>query len=258
MNAAETSHTPYDELAVGHALSALEPEDEQRFLAHLLGCAACERALAEHTETLGHFAYDVTSEVPPSSILEGIRAGVTASGRAGAFPAPLSLDVARTRRQRTVRLMTAAVGAAAALVLVVSLAVANRGLTADEHETQAANARLTAAVSQLLVPGARKIDLTGDGGRGAVIVNGQNVSLVMSGVESNDPHNSVYVLWQQTTFGDVRAVGTFDVSSDDVAVVNGLRLDSSVATVKTFMVTRESGRVAPPRTTQPIVVAGDA
>ncbi|MBK5308164.1 MAG: anti-sigma factor [Frankiaceae bacterium] len=258
MNAAETSHPPYDELAVGHALSALEPEDEQRFLAHLVGCAVCERALAEHTETLGHVAYDAASEVPPPSIQEGIRAGVAASGRAGTFPAPLSLDVARTRRQRTVRMMTAAVGAAAAVVLVISLTVANRGLSNDQRDAQINADKLRTAVSQLLVPGARKIDLVGDGGRGAVIVNGQDVSLVMSGIDPNDTSNSVYVLWEQTTFGDVRAVGAFDVRSAEVAVVNGLRLDQPVDTVKTFMVTKEDGRVAPARTTQPVVVAGDA
>jgi len=50
----DDTHALYDQLAVGHALSALEPEDEQAFLAHLPGCAACERALAEHTETLAH------------------------------------------------------------------------------------------------------------------------------------------------------------------------------------------------------------
>jgi hypothetical protein len=258
MNAAETSHTPYEQLAVGHALSALEPEDEQRFLAHLPGCAACTRSLAEHTETLAQLAYDVVSEAPPASILEGIRTGVTASGRAGAFPAPLSLDVARTRRQRTVRMMTAAVGAAAAVVLVVSLALANRGLTADERSTQLANERLRTAVSQLLVDGARQVELKGDGGRGAVIVNGRNISLVMTGVAENDASTSVYVLWGKTSFGDVRALGTFDVRDDKLAVINGLRLGQSADTITTFVVTRERGRVAPARSTQPAVVAGTA
>lgn len=252
-----TGHTEYEQLAVGHALSALEPEDEQRFLAHLLACAACERALVEHTDTLGHFAYDVVSEAPPPSILDGIRAGVARSGRSGAFPAPLSIDAARTRRHRTVRLMTAAVGAAAALVLVVSLAVANRGLSADQREAQINAAKLRTAVNGLLVDGARKVDLKGAGGRGAVIINGQSLSLVMTGVAKNDTSNSIYVLWEKTTFGDVRAVGTFDVR-DDVAVINGLRLDQPPDTITTFMVTREPGRVAPARSTQPVVVAGTA
>ena len=49
---AERSHERFEELAVGHALAALEPEDEQTFLLHLRGCAACERAVAANSETL--------------------------------------------------------------------------------------------------------------------------------------------------------------------------------------------------------------
>ena len=59
------AHDRFDELAVGHALSALEPEDEVVFLAHLPGCASCERALADHRETLGHLAYAAADEEPP-------------------------------------------------------------------------------------------------------------------------------------------------------------------------------------------------
>jgi hypothetical protein len=34
-------HQRYDELAVGWALHALEPEDEAAFARHLSGCARC-------------------------------------------------------------------------------------------------------------------------------------------------------------------------------------------------------------------------
>lgn len=258
MNGQDTSHASYDALAAGYALSTLEPEDEQLFLTHLPQCATCQRALVEHTETLGHLAYDAVSEAPPASVLEGIRAGVASSGRGGAFPAPLPLEIARARRAaRPVKLMTGLLGAAAAVVLVVSLVFANRGPSSQEREAQLAAQKLSTTVSSLLVPGARKIELTGDGGRGAVILNGKHVSLVMSGVAVND-RSSIYVLWEQTTFGDVRAVGTFDVTSKDLAVINDLQLDGSADTVKTFIVTRESGRHAPARTTQPPVVSGDA
>ena len=37
-------HERFEELAAGHALGALEPEDEQAFLAHVPACARCERA----------------------------------------------------------------------------------------------------------------------------------------------------------------------------------------------------------------------
>lgn len=256
MSAPDTGHVPYDELVVGYALSALEPDDEQEFVAHLRGCAVCARALAEHTETLAHLAYAADAEPPPASLLAGIRAGVAASGRAGAFPAPLLLDAARQRRSPATRLMTATLGAAAALVLVLSL-VFVRGLMADRQDQQTVNERLAATVATLTAPGARLIALGGDGGRGTLILSGRRVSLVMAGMPRNDPETSVYVLWEQTTFGDVRAVGTFDVRADDVAVAN-LQLAQDPQPVKTFMVTREKGRVAPARTTQPVLVSGEA
>jgi hypothetical protein len=255
-----TPHETYEELAVGHALSSLEPEDEQVFLAHLLGCARCERALTQHAETLAHFAYGAASEEPPPSILEGIRQGVAASGRAGSFPAPVSLEAARTRRRdRTVRWSTAVVGAAAAVVMVAALVFVNQGLKSKEHDAQLNAQRLSTAVSTLLVDGSRKIDLTGEGGRKAVaVVNGGTVSLVMSGVPENDTDDSVYVLWQKSRFGDVRAVGAFDVRSSDLTVVNDLHLASSASDLQALIVTQEKGRKAPAMSTQPAVVAGSA
>jgi anti-sigma-K factor RskA len=252
----ETGHASYEELTVGYALSALEPEDEQHFLSHLRSCAACARALAEHTETLAHLAYAADAETPPPSLLEGIRAGVAASGRAGAFPAPLSLDDARARRSRPVRLMTASLGVAAALALVLSLTFV-RGLLTDRNTQDDVNQRLASTVANIAAPGARLIELKGDGGHGTLVLNGQRLSLVMAGMPRNDTHNSVYVLWEQSTFGDVRAVGTFDVRTDDVAVAN-LQLRQAPDTVRTFMVTRENGRVAPARTTQQVLVTGEA
>lgn len=257
MNARDDAHALYDQLAVGHALSALEPEDEQAFLAHLPGCATCQRSLAEHTETLAHLAYDVVSDAPPPSVLEGIRAGVAASGRAGAFPAPASLEAARSRRRdRTVRWSTAVVGAAASVVMLAALLFVNQSLQSQEHHAVADAARLQTTVASLVGPGARKVDLTGSGGSGVVIVDKGKVSLVMSGLPVNDSH-SVYVLWQKGRFGDVRAVGTFDVRSKDLAVVDGgLHLAADAHPVR-FMITREKGRTAPALSTQPAVVAGD-
>ena len=39
-------HQRFDELAVGHALGALEPGDEQDFLRHAASCARCDRAVS--------------------------------------------------------------------------------------------------------------------------------------------------------------------------------------------------------------------
>ena len=249
------AHDRYDELAVGHALNALEPEDEAQFLAHLPGCAACARAIAEHRETLGHLAYAVTSEEPPASVLDGIRAGVEASGRAGEFPAPapapvVSLDA---RRSRTVKLTTALIGVAASVVLVAALAISNLNLSHRNNDL--ADYRRT--VDGLLVSGAERVELNGPvGGHAVAIVHDGQVDLVLDGVQANDTKDSVYVLWQQDAHG-VSAAGTFDVPSSDVTVVSkGLRV--SPTGLKQLMITREAGRVAPPTARNQVLYSGTA
>jgi anti-sigma-K factor RskA len=250
------THDRFEQLAVGYALSALEPGEEQDFAEHVAGCAQCARALVDHRQTLAHLAYDAADDEPPASVLEGIRAGVAASGRAGAFPLPVSLDAARTRRRdRTVRWTTAVLGAAASVILVVALVIVNAGLTSQQNDTQVANQRLSEAVSQLLVSGASRVDLAGaPGTRAVAVVHGSSVSLVLAGVPVNDRGTSVYVLWEQSRSGDVQAVGTFDVASSELAVVSGLTLHGG--TLKALMVTHENGRTAPVVTTQQPVLAG--
>ncbi|OMQ15866.1 anti-sigma factor, partial [Modestobacter sp. VKM Ac-2676] len=51
-------HRAWDELAVGWALHALEPEDEDRFAAHLPGCAHCARTVADTQQVMGTLAAD--------------------------------------------------------------------------------------------------------------------------------------------------------------------------------------------------------
>jgi anti-sigma factor RsiW len=255
------AHDRYDELAVGHALSALEPEDEVAFLAHLPGCAACERAVAEHRETLGHLAYAASSEEPPASLLEGIRAGVAASGRAGAFPAPAPAPapvVSLTeRRSRTVKLTTALVGVAASVVLVVALVLTNLNLSSRNDDLKQRQLAFERTVNGLLVSGAKRVELTGPvGGSAVAVVHGGQVDLVLSGVPTNDTKDSVYVLWQQDTHG-VSAAGTFDVPTEDVTVVSsGLRV--SPTGLKQLMITREAGRVAPPTARNQVLYSGSA
>jgi hypothetical protein len=263
VTARETSHELFEQLAVGHALNALEPEDEQVFLKHLLGCAPCERAVAEHLETLTHLAFGASaSEAPPASILEGIRAGITDSGRSGSFPmpAPVSLDAARIRRRdRTVRFTTAVLGAAASIVLVAALVFVNQGLKAKEHNAKVNAAQLSTVVNSLLVPGSRKIDLSGsDGRKGVVVLHGNKASLVVAGVPANDPSNSVYVLWEK--YGTkVEPVKTFDLTSSDATVIDDVDLGTGASSLSQFVITREQGRTAPKEGShQPAVVSGNA
>ena len=245
-------HDRYAELAVGHALNALEPEDEVTFLAHLPGCAACAEAVAEHRETLGHLSYAVASAEPPPTLLEGIRAGVEASGRAGAFPPPVSLT---ERRSRTVTLRTALLSAAASIVLVVALALANLSLSSRNSDLRDQNSAFQRTVSGLLAKGAQRVELTG-AGDAVAIVHGDQVDLVLDGVAPNDRQHSTYVLWQADTQG-VSAAGVFDVPSTGLTVVSsGLRV--STDGLKQLMITKEAGRVAPPTARTRVLFSGTA
>ncbi|SHH29746.1 anti-sigma factor domain-containing protein [Geodermatophilus nigrescens] len=69
MSAPRDDHEAWDELAVGWALHALEPEDEALFTPHLPGCARCARTVAETSEVMAALANDL----PPAEPSEGLR-----------------------------------------------------------------------------------------------------------------------------------------------------------------------------------------
>ncbi|MGY1772316.1 anti-sigma factor domain-containing protein [Blastococcus sp. SYSU D00813] len=69
-------HEVYDELAVGWALHALEPEDEVVFAAHLPGCARCARTVAETSEVMGALAQDLPQAEPSPGLRDRLRAAV--------------------------------------------------------------------------------------------------------------------------------------------------------------------------------------
>lgn len=259
MTARNAQHVRFEELAVGHALSALEPEDEQAFLAHLPECGVCESALSEHLDTLGSLAFSTERSAPPASLLDGIRAGIEASGRSASYAAPIQLASHRRRRLSAgvVRWGTAAVAAAAALVLVGSLVVSNQNLERNGDRIRGENVALTKTVDGLLTAGSQSVPLVGAGGAKAVaVVTGKTVSLVVSGLAANGS-DSIYVLWERSRTGDVSAVKAFDVRAAGVTVINGLQLRSGTGPVAKFAVTREFGRTAPFKSTQQAILAGD-
>lgn len=256
-------HSRYEELAAGHALHALEPEDEQAFLAHLPGCARCEADLADHTATLAHLAYAPAPADPPPSLLDGIRTGVLASGREATFPEPASPaeavdELSRARDRRRVKRATTWMGIAAAFALVVSLGVWNTSLRQDRDEQDAWGERMRQAVSQLRDNDTDTVPLLGDDGQvvAVALVRGDEMSLVVDGLPVNDA-GTTYVLWGESEYGDKRAVGAFDVTKTELDVLAGMRVQNGVSDVRRFMVTREQGDAAPPIPTLPVLAVGE-
>ena len=70
------AHEAHDELAVGWALHALEPEDEAAFASHLAGCARCAQTVAETAEVMAALAGDLPAAEPSPSLRERLRAEV--------------------------------------------------------------------------------------------------------------------------------------------------------------------------------------
>jgi hypothetical protein len=258
---------PYEELAAGHALSALEPEEEQLFLTHLAGCARCERDVAEHRSTLAHLAYAPDAAEPPPALLDSIRAGVLASGRGATFPsdappelaAPASLADARSRRGSRPRRAAGWVGVAAAAALVVSLGAWNAVLQQDRNEQAEWGSRLTAAVHELGDPSTTTVPLAGEDGKvvAVALVHDREMSLIVDGLARNEA-GTTYVLWAKSRFGDVRPVGAFDVDSDSLDVLRGMQVEAGIADVTAFMVSHEQGDSAPPMPRSAVLASGEA
>lgn len=267
--AAADPHQPFEELAVGHALSALEPEEESQFLAHLGACARCERAVADHQATLAHLAHAAPTPEPPPSLLEGIRAGIRAEPRGvapGWRPAPaaaapeqvVNLGERRRRRSIPVRRSHLLTSVAAVAALLLGLGGWNASLQRDNGEQSSQLDSMASAVRALESPDTRTVRLTSPEGdvKAVAVMQGEQMSLVVDGLAPN-AGETVYVLWGQSSYGDVRAVGTFDVAMTELEVLDGMRLEPSIGDVTALMVTHEKGRTPPAMTTQPVVARGD-
>jgi len=76
VSAVPGSHEPFDELAVGWALHALEPEDEAVFGAHLPQCPRCAHTVAETSEVMSALASDLPPAEPSPDLRDRLRAAV--------------------------------------------------------------------------------------------------------------------------------------------------------------------------------------
>ena len=84
-----SEHGEWDALAVAWALSALDPEDEERFAEHLPECTRCTATVRESLYTVADLAYALPDEAPPPSLKARLMAAVAAEPRTpGAAPEP--------------------------------------------------------------------------------------------------------------------------------------------------------------------------
>jgi anti-sigma-K factor RskA len=287
-------HEAFDELAVGWALHALEPEDEAAFAAHLAGCRRCEQTVAESAEVMAALATDLPAAEPSPALRERLRAEVerteqlpapreerrSESSLAG--PAPTrpaervpsrhpaggmrmpSPDGLRPTGATTLpdprpvwrRVLPHAL-VAAAVAAVLALGAWNVVLAGDRADAEAVAAQRADVLESLLVPGRATIaSLEDDGDPVATVVarDGQ-VQVVADGLPVNDSSSDTYVVWGVPGAGAPVALGTFDVVSRQI----DLRTVGSTGTgpddYTTFAVSIEPGRQAPPEPSE-IVASG--
>jgi anti-sigma-K factor RskA len=89
VNPRREDHETFDELAVGWALHALEPEDEAVFAPHLTHCPRCARTVAETSEVMAALATDLPAAEPSEHLRDRLREAVD---RTEQLPAPPSAD----------------------------------------------------------------------------------------------------------------------------------------------------------------------
>ena len=175
-------HDPFDELAVGWALHALEPEDESSFAAHLSGCARCAATVAETSEVMAAMATDLPQPEPSEGLRHRIRAAVehteqvppraaepdTPAVRPSRdAPEPRRADEQPPRWRRTLPRVLVAAGLAA----IVGLGLWTVVLTNDRQDLQTTVAEQSAFMDQLLSDGQTMVaPLSHDGEMVAMVV----------------------------------------------------------------------------------------
>ena len=274
-------HETFDELAVGWALHALEPEDEELFAAHLPTCTRCRQTVAETAEVMGALAGDLPQADPPQRLRDRLRAAVEeteqlprpagdgertarpappapevpAPGRrseaplSGAHRAPLPLGPVDPRPGWRRVLPNALVAAAVAAIL--ALGTWNVVLSSAREEAQATAAEQAQLVDALLTPGQATIAPLSAAGTtvATVVARDDQVQVVTQGLAPNDVQDQTYVVWG-TGAGSATPLGTFDVTSPQPAlwtVGSGSGLDGYTG----YAVSLEPGRQAP---TEPTVI----
>jgi anti-sigma-K factor RskA len=263
-----SDHGTFDELAVGYALHALEPEDEAVFAVHLPTCPRCAATVAETGEVMAALAADLPAAEPPDEVRIRLRAAVAATEQR-AVPAaprpgdddgagPAAAPAAPTPERPPVwRRVLPGVLVAAAVATILGLGLWNVVLAQSRDELRATVAEQEAVVTALLRPGRATVaTLDGDGRPVATVVaRSGELQVITHGLSVNEADTTSYVVWGLG--GDEpEALGTFDVGRSQMDLLTvGSRatgLDGLDGYAE-YAISLEPGQEAPSRPT--VVVA---
>jgi Anti-sigma-K factor rskA len=246
----DDGHGEWDALAVGWAMSALDPEDEAIFLPHLAVCDRCTELVAETTLTVGDIGFSVPDEAPPPELKDRLMAAVRSEPRGvGAPPGwappppPVPQPPVDPRRQppawggppaaagpevvplaaRRSRRWVPLTAAAAAAALVVGLGGWNVKLRGDASDLRGTLAQRDNVLSELTRPGVIRIaQLTkpdSDTPVGMVVTRADGIDVLADGL---GPTGGASQYWLWALDGpDDRAptpIGGFDVTGNGPSI----------------------------------------
>lgn len=255
----DPGHGTWEELAVGQALAALEPEDEEAFVVHLRGCARCERMVVEVEAGAAELAYAPAQIAVPDRLRRKVASIAGADSRSAMLP-----GVVRPPR-RTIRLTRPAtwgrpwVAFAIGVVVVVGVSLWNLVLQSDSAAKNNEVAQLRTVARCAADPDCHQIRLAKDRvAKGLVLVRGERATVVLNDVLPNE-RSTVFYLWQKPVDGTAPlAVGSFNVSCRTVCVIEQRKpLPLSLKATKQFIVTLEVAKPAPQLPAPTPIASGD-
>jgi hypothetical protein len=266
-------HGAFDELAVGWALHALEPEDEAAFALHLPDCARCARTVAETSDVMAAMAADLPPAEPSPGLRDRLRAAVERTDqlrpedeRPGLeelvdwdVPAPSSspappppatgfplYEHGRLERQVWRRVLPSAL-IAAAVAAILGLATWSVVLGDARDRADATAAEQSQIMNALLQPGQATIAPMADKGGhsvATVVARDGKVQVVTHGLSMNDTASSIYVVWGMRDDAPV-PLGTFDVVRPQMDLRTVGSEVTGLGEYAAYAISIESGRRAP-------------
>ncbi|MDQ1513007.1 MAG: hypothetical protein QOC59_849 [Microbacteriaceae bacterium] len=258
-------HVLFDELAVGWALHALEPEDESIFAVHLGGCARCTQTVAETSEVMAAMAADLPVAEPSDALRARLSSAVAETEQ---VPAPrrtqrplaaaaVTVGVPAPRARPSFRRWAPTALVAAAVAAIVGLAGWNVVLARSQDNLRSTVTAQTQVMDSLLTPGHQAIAALRDNGKqlATVVAHDRQVDVVARALSVNNSTSSTYVLWGMRGTTPV-PLGTFDVVRNDLDVRHVEADQAGLDNYSVFGVSLEAGRQAPAAPTHMVATGG--
>ena len=247
-------HVVWDELAAGHALDALSPDEDLTFTAHIETCKRCQASVDDHSlvaAQLGALAMPEQPLEPPSwaSIRTAVM-GANPDDAAGRDDLPASVaDVVDLSDRRRRYAGSRRVLAAAAAVVVIAVG----GVVVWHAESGSSSP----GVSCGSTPGCHTVALDNDSGVRAASLTVQGDVITMTPTNmSPAPAGSEYVLWQLPADGRPIALKVFTKTGSGAVAKARTRVAYSDTT--SFAVSQERSGPVPPSPRTPLLAVGSA